>query len=70
MIDREQYAPGPARGAEVRELRDSPEKVWQALTDPTEIPSGASPGVKPTRIGAWPRLTTEYTKQFGIEPTR
>ena len=51
MIDREQYAPGPAlRGAGtkrereekwtlilVRELRHSPEKVWQALTDPAHL---------------------------------
>jgi Activator of Hsp90 ATPase homolog 1-like protein len=49
MMDREQYAPGPARGAQVRkegekwtlilvrELRHSPEKVWQALTDPTHL---------------------------------
>src|SRR5436309_7983302 len=49
VIDREQYAPGPARGAEVRkdgekwtlilvrELRHSPEKVWQALTDPAHL---------------------------------
>ncbi len=49
MTDREQYAPGPARGAQVRkngekwtlilvrELRHSPEKVWQALTDPAHL---------------------------------
>ncbi|HEX3940208.1 MAG TPA: SRPBCC family protein [Acidobacteriaceae bacterium] len=49
MSDREQYAPGPARGAEiqrdgenwtlilVRELRHSPEKVWKALTDPAQL---------------------------------
>jgi uncharacterized protein YndB with AHSA1/START domain len=49
MTDREQYAPGPACGAEVRkdgekwtlilirELRHSPEKVWQALTDPAHL---------------------------------
>ena len=49
MIDREQYTPGPASGAEiqkdgekwtlilVRELRHSPEKVWQALTDPAHL---------------------------------
>jgi hypothetical protein len=49
MNDREQYAPGPARGAQirkdgekwtlilVRELRHSPEKVWQALTDPAHL---------------------------------
>jgi uncharacterized protein YndB with AHSA1/START domain len=45
----EQYAPGPARGADVRkdgeqwtlilvrQLRHSPEKVWQALTDPAHL---------------------------------
>ena len=49
MTDREQYAPGPASGAKVqkdgekwtlvlvRELRHSPEKVWQALTDPAHL---------------------------------
>jgi len=49
MTDREQYAPGPASGAQIkkdgekwtliltRELRHSPEKVWQALTDPAQL---------------------------------
>jgi hypothetical protein len=49
MIDREPYAPGPASGAQirkdgekwtlilVRELRHSPETVWQALTDPVHL---------------------------------
>ena len=49
MTDREQYTPGPARWAQVRkdgekrtlilvrELRHSPEKVWQALTDPAHL---------------------------------
>jgi uncharacterized protein YndB with AHSA1/START domain len=49
MMDREQYIPGPASGAQVRkdgekwtlilvrELRHSPEKVWQALTDPAHL---------------------------------
>jgi uncharacterized protein YndB with AHSA1/START domain len=49
MIDRERYKPGPACGAQVRkdgekwtlvlerELRHSPEKVWQALTDPEHL---------------------------------
>lgn len=49
MNDREQYTPGPASGARVhkdgdkwtlilvRELRHSPEKVWQALTDPAQL---------------------------------
>jgi len=49
VTDREQYTPGPASGAQVRkdgekwtlilvrELRHSPEKVWQALTDPAHL---------------------------------
>src|SRR5258707_5906683 len=49
MIESEKYTPGPARGAQVRkdgekwtlilvrELRHSPEKVWQALTDPAHL---------------------------------
>lgn len=49
MTFRDQYTPGPARGAEirqdgetwtlvlVRELRHAPEKVWQALTDPAQL---------------------------------
>jgi hypothetical protein len=49
VLDREQYIPGPATGAQVRkggekwtlilvrELRHSPEKVWQALTDPVHL---------------------------------
>jgi uncharacterized protein YndB with AHSA1/START domain len=49
MTDREQYAPGPASGAQVRtdgekwtlilvrELRHSPDRVWQALTDPAHL---------------------------------
>jgi hypothetical protein len=49
MSDRERYAPGPAGGAQVRkdgekwtlilvrELRHSPERVWQALTDPAHL---------------------------------
>jgi hypothetical protein len=54
MMEREQYEPGPASGAQVkkdgapgnkdkwtlilvRELRHSPEKVWQALTDAAHL---------------------------------
>jgi uncharacterized protein YndB with AHSA1/START domain len=49
MTNREQYTPGPASDAQirkegekwtlilVRELRHSPEKVWQALTDPAHL---------------------------------
>jgi len=49
MIEREQYTPGPAFGAQVRkgrdkwtliltrELRHSQRKVWEALTDPEQL---------------------------------
>ncbi len=49
MIDREQYIPGPANVAKVqkdgdkwtlvlvKELRHSPEIVWQAITDPAHL---------------------------------
>src|SRR5215831_19974626 len=50
MIERARYNPGPAGGAQmrkqegeswtlilVRELHHSPEKVWQALTDPAHL---------------------------------
>jgi len=49
MTNREQYTPGPASGAQVRkggdkwtlilvrEVRHSPEKVWQALTEPAQV---------------------------------
>jgi len=49
MTAREQYTPGPASVAQVRkdgekwtlilvrELRHPPEKVWQALTDPSQL---------------------------------
>ena len=49
MTDRDQYTPGPARGARVerdgekwtlilvRDLRHSPDKVWEALTEPAQL---------------------------------
>src|SRR3981081_3627922 len=69
MTDREQYAPGPASGAQVRrdrgqngedkwtlilvrELRHSPEKVWQALTDPAHLREWAPFAGAPMRAGA------------------
>ena len=85
MIAREQYIPGPASGARiqkkegdtwtlvlVRELRHSPEKVWQALTDPAHLREWApfdSDGnlaaegstVKLTTVGAPTLLVTETT---------
>jgi uncharacterized protein YndB with AHSA1/START domain len=63
MTDREQYAPGPAHGAQirkdgeqwtlvlVRELRHPPEKVWLALTDPEHLREWA-PFDADTSLGA------------------
>ena len=63
MIDPEQYTPGAASGAQVRkdgekwtlilvrELRHSPEKVWQALTDPAHLREWA-PFVTDSSLGA------------------
>src|SRR6202022_1472340 len=72
MTDREQYAPGPASGAQVRkdgekwtlilvrELRHSPEKVWQALTDPAHLREWAPFDVDGSlgTVGATVKLTT------------
>jgi uncharacterized protein YndB with AHSA1/START domain len=72
VTDREQYTPGPASGAQVRkdgekwtlilvrELRHSPEKVWQALTDPAHLREWApfdADGSLGT-VGATVKLTT------------
>jgi uncharacterized protein YndB with AHSA1/START domain len=71
MADREQYTPGPARGAQVRkdgekwtlilarELRHPPEKVWQALTEPAELREWAPFEVDGSlgTVGARVRLT-------------
>ena len=84
MTDREQYAPGPASGAQirkdgekwtlilVRELRHSPEKVWQALTEPdhlrewapfeTDGSLGTIGAVKLTRVGAPTPIETTVTR--------
>ena len=84
MTDREQYIPGPASAAQirkdgekwtlilVRELRHSPEKVWQALTDPAHLREwapfevDASLGkvgtVKLTWVGAPQPLETRVTR--------
>jgi len=72
MLDREQYVPGPANIARiqkdgekwtlvlVRELRHSPEKVWEALTDPAHLQEWApfvADGSLGT-VGATVKLTT------------
>jgi uncharacterized protein YndB with AHSA1/START domain len=82
MTSREQYTPGPASGARiesdgrhwtlilVRELRHSPEKVWQALTDPVHLRkwapfeadgslAAADTTVKLTTVGAPKPLVSE-----------
>jgi uncharacterized protein YndB with AHSA1/START domain len=85
MSSHAQYTPGPAHGAQmqkqegenwtlilVRELRHSPEKVWDALTDPAHLREWApfdadvSLGtvgnrVKLTTVGASPPFSTETT---------
>ncbi|HEX5423405.1 MAG TPA: SRPBCC family protein [Candidatus Acidoferrales bacterium] len=87
LTNREQYTPGPAGGAQVRqdgdkwtlilvrELRHSPEKVWEALTEPAHLREWAPfdadrkldvPGtsVKLTTIGApAPRVTETIVKR-------
>ncbi len=84
MSTREQYAPGPATGAHiqkdgekwalilVRELRHSPERVWQALTDPAHLREWApfeADGSLDT-IGATVRLTTVAAPTPNVSETR
>jgi uncharacterized protein YndB with AHSA1/START domain len=84
MTEPEQYAPGPASGAQVRkdgdkwtlilvrELRHSPGKVWQALTDPVHLREwapfvtdgtlGAVGTVKLTWVGRPTPIETKVTR--------
>jgi uncharacterized protein YndB with AHSA1/START domain len=84
MTDHEEYTPGPASGAQVRkggdkwtlilvrELRHSPEKVWQALTDPAHLREwapfavdgnlGTVGTVKLTWVGTPTALETKVTR--------
>ena len=91
MTDREQYTPGPASVAQVRkdgekwmlilvrELRHSPQKVWQALTDPAQLRewapfdadgnlAAAGNTVKLTTIGAPTPHVTETTVRRADAP--
>jgi uncharacterized protein YndB with AHSA1/START domain len=93
VIDRAQYTPGPATGAQirkdgemwqlilVRELRHSPEKVWQALTDPEHLREWApfdaegnlgtvGSTVKLTTVGAPTPLVSETTVTRADAPGR
>jgi uncharacterized protein YndB with AHSA1/START domain len=84
MTDREQYMPGPARGAQVRkdgdkwtlvlvrELRHPPEKVWQALTDPAHLREWApfdADGSLGT-VGSTVKLTTVGAPTPTVSETR
>jgi uncharacterized protein YndB with AHSA1/START domain len=92
MTDRTQYTPGPATGAQirrdgetwtlvlVRELRHTPDKVWQALTDPAQLREWApfdadgslgTPGatVNLTTVGA-PMLHVTETRVTRAVPAR
>src|SRR3954463_7720627 len=84
MTDRERYTPGPASGAEVRkdgeqwtlilvrQLRHSPEKVWQALTDPAQLREWApfdTDGSLDT-VGATVNLTTVGAPKAYVSQTR
>jgi uncharacterized protein YndB with AHSA1/START domain len=92
MANRESYTPGPASGARVRkegehwtlilvrELHHSPEKVWQALTDPAQLREWApfdadgSLGttgntVKLTTVGA-PAAPVSETRVTRADPPR
>jgi len=84
MTDRERYTPGPASGAQVRkdgeqwtlilvrQLRHSPEKVWQALTDPAQLREWApfdTDGSLDT-VGATVNLTTVGAPKAYVSQTR
>jgi len=84
MTNSEQYEPGPASGAQVRkdgekwtlilvrELRHSPEKVWEALTEPAHLREwapfvaegslGAVGTVKLTWVGTPSAIETRVTR--------
>jgi len=84
MIDREQYTPGPAGGARVqkdgekrtlilvRELRHSPEKVWQALTDPAHLREWApfDADASLATVGATVKLITVGAPALRVSETR
>jgi uncharacterized protein YndB with AHSA1/START domain len=84
MIARARYAPGPASGAEVRkdgekwtlvlvrELRHSPAKVWQAITDPAHLrewaPFDADGSL--AAAGSTVKLTTVGAPSLHVTETR
>jgi len=84
MNVRDQYTPGPAAGAQVRkdgekwtlvlvrELRHSPEKVWQALTDPAQLREWApfEADVNLGTVGKTVKLTTVGAPALHVTETR
>ncbi|MFZ0137810.1 MAG: SRPBCC domain-containing protein [Candidatus Sulfotelmatobacter sp.] len=89
MLDRAQYAPGPANLARVkkdrgqngeekwtlvlvRELRHSPEKVWQALTDPAQLREWAPFDADGSlgAVGNTVKLTTVAAPRLNVSETR
>jgi uncharacterized protein YndB with AHSA1/START domain len=83
MTTRENYTPGAAAGARVRkagdkwtlvlvrELRHSPTKVWQALTDPAQLREWAPFDADRSLDGAGPvRLSTVGTPTPQVSETR
>lgn len=84
MTDTQNYTPGPASGAEVRkdgdrwtlilvrQLRQTPDRVWQALTDPAQLrewapfDANASLGT----VGAVVKLTTVGTPGPHVTETK
>jgi uncharacterized protein YndB with AHSA1/START domain len=83
MADREKYTPGPASGAQVRkdgekwtlilvrELRHSPERVWQALTDPAQLREWApfDADVNLGKVGSKVKLTTVGAPALHVSET-
>jgi uncharacterized protein YndB with AHSA1/START domain len=84
VTNREQYKPGTASGAQVRkdgeqwtlilvrELRHSPEKVWQALTEPAHLREWAPFEADESlgTVGTTVRLTTVGAPTPQISETR
>jgi len=83
MTEHQEYAPGQATGARiqkdgekwtlvlVRELRHSPEKVWEALTDPAHLREWAPFDADASlgRAGAKVKLTTVGTPKAIVSET-
>lgn len=83
MIERQQYMPGPASGAEVRkegakwtlilvrQLRHAPETVWQALIDPAQLRQWApfDPDRSLGETGATVNLSTVGTPTPKVDVT-